>query len=42
MRLTFTPGWVSFTPKQMTKYPKESNNKPMACLVGEAGSMPHL
>ena len=42
MRLTFTPGWVSFTPKQITKYPSESNNKPIACLVGEAGSAPRL
>lgn len=25
MRLTFTPGWVSFTPKQMTKYPNYIN-----------------
>ena len=42
MRLTLTPGCTSFTAKQITRYPKERSSKPMACLVGEAGSMPRL
>ena len=39
MILTFTPGWASFTPKQIKRYPKDKSNNPIACLVGEEGSI---
>ena len=37
--LTLVFGATSFTPIAISRYPKESRNKPIACLVGDAGSM---